>query len=306
MMVTRCPPGGWVTWFPAVLALLSVPPARLAAQAVCSAPHSSPVLASGQALRTLPPGAGWFQFSLFHQFSDRYFGTAGERRPFLAQGEVTTRSAYFTGAVGIVRGVDLWAQVPVLDVRYADQSGARDGSGPGDLRLAVRAGPELFGLSAPLALRAGLKLPGQEFPVDATLIPLSEGQRDWELSLESGSALGAVPLYVLGWIGYRWRELNADVNRKPGNERFAHLALGGRVRALQLEAAAEWVSGEPPVYLGLEVPASARRLVQLLPTASYDLGPGSVQVSGLMAIAGRNLPSGPGISAGYRVSWGGR
>jgi len=304
MIVTKCTPGGWIWWLPAIFGLLGATPFRLAAQAICSAPHSSPVLASGQALRTLPAGAGWFQISAFHQFSDRYFGIGGERRPFLAQGEVTTRSAYFTSAVGIVRGIDLWAQFPILDVRYADQTGARDGSGPGDPRLALRVGSELVGAEAPLALRAGLKLPGREFPVDATLIPLSEGQRDWEISLESGTALHGVPLYVLGWIGYRWRELNADADRKPGNERFAHLGIGGKVRALQLEAAAEWISGEAPRYLGLEVPTAARRLVQLQPTAAYDFGPGSVQITGLIPVAGRNLPAGPGISAGYRVSWG--
>jgi len=177
-------------------------------------------------------------------------------------------------------------------------------SGLGDPRLAVRVGSELFGASVPLALRAGLKLPGREFPVDATLIPLSEGQRDWELSLESGTALTGVPLYVMGWIGYRWRQLNAEVDRKPGNERFAHFGIGGKIRALQVEMAAEWVSGETPRYLGLELPTAARRLVQLQPTVAYDLGPGSVQFTGLIPVAGRNLPSGPGLSAGYRVNWG--
>ncbi|MBI2536113.1 MAG: hypothetical protein HYW06_03930 [Gemmatimonadetes bacterium] len=276
---------GWLRAWYATLGLVCGVPGALAAQAICSAPHSSPVLASGQALHTLPPGAGWFQVSAYHQVSDRYFGTGGERQPFLAQGEVTTRSAYFTGAVGIIRGIDLWAQFPILDVRYADQTGAREGSGLGDPRFSVRVGSDLIGVAVPL-------------------IPLSEGQRDWEISLESGTALQGVPLYVLGWIGYRWRQLNAEVDRKPGNERFAHLAAGGRVGAVQLEAAAEWVSGQAPRFLGVELPTAARRLVQLQPTLAYYVGPGSIELTGLIPVAGRNLPAGPGISAGYRVSWG--
>ncbi len=99
--------------------------AQLTAQALCSAPHSSPELAGGRGLRTLPQGSGWFQVSGLRQVSDRYFGTGGERRPFLAAGEVTTHALYLTAAVGVVPGVDLWAQLPVLAVRYADQSGQR-------------------------------------------------------------------------------------------------------------------------------------------------------------------------------------
>jgi hypothetical protein len=278
----------------------------LAAQALCSAPHSSPVLGGGQSLRTLGAGAGWIQVSAYHQVSNRYFGTEGERRPFLADGEVRTSSAYLTGALGLASGIDAWAQIPLHRVRYADQSGERLGAGRGDLRLSLRLSPELFGSGAPVLLRAGAKLPGSDFPVDATLIPLSEGQRDWEVSVESGTTFPGVPLYVLGWLGYRWREANHPLDRKPGDERFAHVAVGGQVGAAQAELAVEAMAARAPRYLGVELPTAARRLLQLQPTMAYGLGPGAFELTGLFPVAGRNLPAGAGVSAGYRLTWGAR
>lgn len=279
---------------------------QLAAQAICSAPHSSPVLATGRGLHTLPPGAGWIQLSGFRQVSDRYFGTGGERQAFLAAGQVRTTSVFLTGSAGLLRGVDAWLQVPVHQVRYADQSGERRALGVGDPRLSLRVMPALAGLDLPLALRAGLKLPGREFPVDATIIPLSEGQRDWELSLESGAGLGRLPLYVSGWVGYRWRELNGSVNRKPGNERFAHLAAGGHWSGVRGEVAVELLSGEAPRYLGVAVRSATRRLIQLTPSLASAAGPGALEFTALVPLAGRNLPSGAGLSAGYRLAWGPR
>jgi hypothetical protein len=165
-------------------------------------------------------------------------------------------------------------------------------------------GPELVGWRGPVLVRAGVKFPGSDFPVDATLIPLSEGQRDWELSLESGTAFPGTALYLLGWVGYRWREANVPLDRKPGDERFAHVAFGGHLGPTQAELAVEAMSALAPRYLGVELSTAARRLVQLQPTVSYAAGPGSLELTGLIPVAGRNLPAGPGVSVGYRLTWG--
>ena len=92
-------------------ALLS--PVALAAQAVCSAPHSSPTLAQSGSIETLPAGAGWLQISAYAQNADEFFNPLGDRQPFLAASEFTTRSAFVTGAVGVVEGLEIWAQAPI-------------------------------------------------------------------------------------------------------------------------------------------------------------------------------------------------
>jgi hypothetical protein len=281
-------------------------PAPVHPQAVCSAPHSSPVLAGGGSIETLAPRSGWLQASVYGQRSSEFFGTGGDRQPFLAGGRVRTRSLYVTAALGLFRGIDVWAQLPVHNVSYVDDGGSRERSGFGDPRLALRVGPELVGLGGvPLAIRAGVKLPGSQFPVDAAIIPLSEGQTDWELSVETGRAFTGLPLYLLAWAGYRWRGLNETADRKPGDEWFGHLAAGGPVGAFRWELAAEYLRGHPPRHLGFEVPASRRRLMQLQPTVARRVGPGDLEFTSQVPLVGRNLPSGPGFSLGYRIAWGG-
>jgi hypothetical protein len=285
-------------------ALLAGAPSELWGQAVCSAPHSSPTLAQSGAIRTLPAGAGWIQLSLYRQRSGDFYNPLGDRQPFLAQSEFLTRSVFVTGAVGLVEGLELWAQVPTHRLGVESQSGGSTSSGVGDVRVAARIGPELFGLEIPVAVRVGAKVPGSDFPVDATVLPLTEGQRDWEVSLESGRGFDDFPLYVSGWVGYRWRGENVAAARKPGNERFAHLAVGGSLGALSWEVGADGLWGTAPLASGILLSQDLRRLIQILPTLGYGVGPGRLEVTTQIPVSGRNLPFGVGLSVGYRTTWG--
>lgn len=286
--------------------LFAAAASEAAAQAVCSAPHSSPTLAQSGAIQTLPRGAGWMQLSVYGQHAGEFFDQTGQREPFSFTGaEFDTRSVFLTGAIGLMPGVEIWGQVPThrLSVGGGSSVGSTS-TGVGDLRAAVRISPELFGLDLPVAVRAGAKVPGSDFPVDATVIPLSEGQRDLEVSVESGTSIGELPLYVFGWVGYRWRAENVEAAREPGDERYAHLAVGGSLGELSWEVAADGLWGRSPLAQGIPLRSDRRRLLQLIPTVGYGLGPGRLEVTGQLPLAGRNLPAAYGVSAGYRVTWG--
>ncbi len=173
------------------------------------------------------------------------------------------------------------------------------------MRFALRLTPALFGSDAPVGLRLGGKTPGSTFDVDATVLPLTEGQRDFEVSLESGTALGFFPIYVAGWVGYRWRSLSDVRQYEPGDETFGHLAVGGAIRDLTLEVGADGLWGQAPTVLGLTLSdREARRLLQIVTTVGYPVGPGKIEVSGQIPLAGRNLPTGVGIGVSYRTTWG--
>lgn len=293
------------TFTPLALTLIGLAfPAPLAAQAVCSAPHSSPTLTQSGDLGTLPGGAGWAQLSLFQQRSREFFGPGGERRNFLADSEFLTRSVFLTAAVGIIDGLELWAQAPLHRLTVESAGGGARSTGLGDIRLATRLGPELFRWPLPLAVRVGVKFPGSDFPVDATVLPLTEGQWDGELSLESGHSLEGFPLYVVGWAGYRLRGENREAARKPGDEAFAHLAVGGMVRFVLWELGTDWLWGTAPEAQGLELPAEKRRLIQLVPTLGVTVAGGRFELTSQIPVTGRNLPAGVGLSLGYRVAWG--
>lgn len=282
-------------------------PAPLAAQAVCSAPHSAPTISQSGSIQTLPPWQGWLQATVFRQQTSEFFNPDGHEQALLANGEATTNSLFLTAAVGVARGVDLWAQLPVHRLRFQDATGVRSRTGLGDPRFAVRVSPAVFGFDdVPLALRGGVKLPGSRFPVDATLLPLTEGQHDWEVSLETGHAPADWPVYLVAWVGYRWRTENESIARKPGNERFAHLAVGGSAGAFSWEVGAEGLWGEPPRHLGLALESSRRKLILIQPTLGWQVGPGRLDVGGQMSVAGRNLATGTGLRVGYLLAWGAR
>jgi hypothetical protein len=209
-----------------------------------------------------------------------------------------------TGSVGLVEGIDLWAQMPIHSLDVTSDGGNSASSGVGDVRFAVRVTPQIFGLEAPVGLRFGAKFPASTFPVDATVLPLTEGQRDWEVSIESGTAFDFLPIYVAGWVGYRFRGLSQARFYEPGEETFGHLAVGGAVGELTLEVGADALWGKAPTASGLSLPGDARRLLQVVPTVGYPVGPGKVEVTGQIPLAGRNLPNGVGIAVSYRTTWG--
>lgn len=259
----------------------------------------------GGAQWTQPPGEAWTDLAVHHHDTTEEYGPGGEKQPFFADGHSITTSLYLTTAIGIVNGLDAWLQVPLHFFSFDDAAGDRQQTGLGDTRVYARLGSRLLGLPAvPIALRGGIKIPGSEFPVDPQVIPLSEGQVDWELILEVGHSFHPAPFYAMGWAGYRWRTENTEEHRKPGDERFAFLAIGGEIGSRFVwKLAGEGLWGLAPVVDGLEIPTASRRLIQIQPTAGVRAGPGVVQLGGRLPVSGRNMPAGPALVAGYFVPW---
>ena len=256
------------------------------------------------------PGKGWLQVSLYHHDTRDRFDTQGNVEPLFNEGgRSITTSLFLTGVVGVYRGVDVWGQLPIHRLAFNDVSATRESFGFGDPLLHVRVSPELFGITSPvpLAIRGGLKIPLGEFPVDSEIVPLTEGQRDWELMLELGHSFYPSPLYVMGWIGYRWRETNFEIDRKPGDETFAFFAVGGSRDKLSWKLSAEGIFGEQWISLtGVRIPLamSERELVQITPTVGWQIGQGSVELGARVPVAGQNLPAGPAIFLGYFTRFG--
>ena len=241
---------------------------------------------------------------MYGQRSRDSFDPVGDRRPFLANATFDVRSVFATAAVGVTEGVEVWAQAPIHRLTIAGDGGSSRTTGLGDVRAAVRISPALFDYEIPVAVRAGLKVPGRDFPVLATELPISEGQLDYEVSVESGWSGEDLPVYLVGWAGYRWRTRNEAVDYEPGDERFAHLAVGGQSGALSWEVGVDGLWGRTPFESGLFLPSASRRLIQLLPTLGTDVGPGRLEVTTPIPLTGRNVPAGVGVSLGYRTLWG--
>ena len=252
-----------------------------------------------------PPGHGWAQLSVYHHDTRTRFDATGRRDSlFNAEGRAVTTSAVLTAAVGLVRGVDAWLQVPYHRLAFDDVAADRRSVGFGDPRLQVRVGPAVFGRRFPVAVRGGVKLALGRFNRDAEIIPLSEGQRDYEVLVEIGHSFYPRPLYALAWAGYRWRGWNDEIDRKPGDERLGYVAAGGQVRGVVWKLAAEGLWGRPPRRRlpggpELTLALDRRRLIHLLPSLGCRLGPGVIEVGGRIPVAGRNMPAGAALVVGY-------
>ncbi len=253
------------------------------------------------------PGQGWVQVSLYHHDTrDRFDEERNVEPLFNEGGRSITSSLIVTGVMGLYRGVDVWGQLSIHRLAFNDVVADRESFGLGDPRLHLRIGPELFGLRSPIpvAIRGGVKLSVGDFPVDSEIVPLTEGQRDWELMLEVGHSWYPSPLYAIGWVGYRWRETNDRIERKPGDERFAYAAIGASYERLQWKLALESLWGKRWVsFTGIRIPLarSQRELVFVQPSLGWRFGPGVIELGGRFPVAGRNFPAGPALFMGYFV-----
>ena len=250
------------------------------------------------------PGEGWIDVTLYHQDTRELFWIDGERQEFFSEGHAVNTSLFFTVAGGILPGVDGWMQLPYHRLRYDDTAGERLRSGLGDSRFYLRASPlRLLGSSFPLSIRGGVKVPVGDFAVAADVIPLGDGQTDWELMLELGHSFHPLPLYVSGWVGYRWRKMNEESLQDFGDERFFLVQGGGEWRDFGAQVVVEGWDGATPIIEGIALPNAERRMLQLTPNVSYPVGPGEAKVGARLSLAGKNLPAGTALVLGYFTRW---
>lgn len=256
------------------------------------------------------PGTGWVKLQVAHQDTRERFDENGTVEPYFNEdARSITTTVRFSAAVGLWRGLDAWVDVPYHRLAFNDAVRDRLTTGIADPRLYLRVGPSLFGVDdwpVAVALRGGVKFPVGDFRLSAEQISLSQGQRDWELLLEVGKSLHPWPVYLMGWAGYRWREANTEIGRKPGDERLLYVAAGGSLDRLSWKLALDGQFGRPPVrrdFGGIELERDRQTLVQVIPTLGWSVGPGAVEAGVQWPLHGRNLPAGPVFTLGYFLNW---
>ncbi|MFB6248967.1 MAG: transporter [Salinibacter sp.] len=256
-----------------------------------------------------PPGTGWVKVQVAHQDARSKFNRNARLTPFDSENARSIRTAVrMTGAFGLWRGLDVWADIAYYRLAFNDVQANRLQTGVADPRLYLRAGPSLLGfpnLPFAVALRGGVKLPVGQFALDANTISISQGQRDWDLILEVGKSLHPWPVYVVVWGGYRWREENPETETKPGDERLFHVAVGGTAAPFTWKLAVDGLFGRPPVRtdFGLVLENDRRELVQVIPTVGWQVGPGTIEAGARIPVHGRRFPASPTFTLGYFLTW---
>ena len=264
------------------------------------------VLCSGPASAQWPAGQGgyWGKLSFFSHRTTEEFRANGEQRPFLNNDAVSLSRAVFADAlVGVTDRLDLWVQVPYFDLSFNDAIETRESSGFGDIRASARL--NLFNLrngAIPVSVRFTTKAPIAELTIDAEIIPLGEGQWDYEAWLETGISLWPLPAYSVLWLGYRWRTLNEETTRDPGDE-FTFLAeFGGTelVGGLGGKVVVDGLFGRPGRIQGIQLGTDDRRqILYVAPTALFNFNASTIlEVAVRIPLKGKNFPAGGPVSIG--------
>ena len=260
---------------------------------------------SGEAQWVEAPGEGWADLTTYHLDTRESYEFNGEVRDFFAEGHAISTSIFVTLAGGLLPGVDGWIQVPYHRLTYNDARDDRLRTGIGDTNFYLRTAPlHYFGIDFPLAVRGGVKVPVGEFAVDSEIIPLGDGQTDWEVMTEVGHSFYPFPAYVSGWVGYRWREPNEEAQRDFADEGFFLAQAGGNYGSVGFQLIVEGMkSVTTPVIEGIPLPNAERSILQITPKVSYEVGPGVVSAGARIPLGGKNLPAGTSLVVGYFTNW---
>lgn len=249
-------------------------------------------------------GAYWVKASFFHHRTTEEFRSDGEKRDFFAQDAVSRSNAYFFDAlVGVTDRLDVWLQVPYFDLSFDDAAAQRNSTGIGDVRVSARYNLlQLRDGSIPISARFTVKVPVADLTVDAEVIPVGEGQWDYEAWLESGISLWPLPLYSVVWLGYRWRTLNEETTREPGDEVTFLAELGGTewLGGLGGKVVVDGIFGRAGVIQGIALgPGDRREILYVAPTALYSFRPSTtLEVGVRIPVMGKNFPAGSPVQVG--------
>lgn len=246
----------------------------------------------------LDPGRVRIEAKLLHQDTrERYF-LDGQRIPYFFEGHNRTSAAYGDVVVGLPWRLEAALQGSVFRIEFDDLADQRRSTGLGDTRLALRRNL----LRGPLVITLGgrLKLPTGKFQNDAEVVPVGEGQYDYDFSLELGRSLWPRPGYLTGEVGYRFRSENRKTAVRPGHELFWSLEGGySPRRRLTVKLLARGVHGRESTAFELPIATLRRKAVYVEPGLILDLGGGrGVSVSVPFTVSGRNWPAGPVLSVG--------
>lgn len=238
-------------------------------------------------------GRVWVKSALFWQRTGQEFDAVGTRRERIDQGMSNSRAVFTDVIVGLHPRLDLWIQIPFLDLAYSSPTEDLHSRGFGDLRVWLRWQPIRLAASTPLALRVGAKAPLGFAPLDVTIVPLGEGQWDLEAFGEIGHSFWPAPVYAELWVGYRARFANATTLKDPGGE-YVFLLEGGvnpSARTL-LKATLDGFASRNWIVEGIETSTSRRILTLQLGGAVRVAGPMWVEAGGRLPLAGRTFPAG--------------
>ena len=259
---------------------------------------------------TLPKGKVWAKATYFQQNTDEWYLAspefigelfpAGTRRPYRFNGEYDSKTVFLEAFIGVTDRLDLGVQVPFFDQVFDDDTGLEPPSDSGfsDIRLFAK----LNALQKPLLVtfKGGVKIPTGDFVNEDGLIPVGEGQWDFDLIVQVARSFWPLPVYANIDVGYRIRLKNDEIFRDPGAEWLLNGEVGLNVTPrLLLATKVELLRGTAGTDFGFKNTSQIKRITYLSPTIMYNLRGGTTaELAYRFTINGRNFPAGKQLAIG--------
>ncbi|MCY3792461.1 MAG: transporter [Gemmatimonadetes bacterium] len=263
---------------------------------------------------TLQSGQLWGKLTYFQQQTQEWyvgkgrFGAPGTRARYDFDGQYESRAVFFESMYGVTDRLDLGLQVPYFDQSFANAAFAepRTDTGLSDIRALAKF--RLLAQPLVLALKAGVKVPTGEFKNEDGLIPVGEGQWDFDFVGQVGRSFWPLPLYGNIDLGYRVRTRNEQIDRDPGDEWFLNAEMGYQLlRQLMLLGKCEVLRSDPAIdFFGdFEIETGIKRITYLTPALLYAIGQRTtIEAAVRFSLNGRNFPAGRQFVLGVATTLG--
>jgi len=264
-----------------------------------------PTLAAAGAW-TLPQGTLWSKVTFFRQVADEWYiansefiggelHKPGDRRPYRFDGKYDSKAVFLEAFYGVTDRLDVGIQLPYFDQRFVDSTRDKPPTDAGFSDIRFFSKFRLLQQPVLFTLKSGVKLATGEFLNEDGLIPVGEGQRDYELSGQVGRSFWPLPAYANLDLGYRIRTKNKEIDRDPGDEWFLNAEIGYSLsRKLMAAIKVEALRGDPAVEFGIiENRSQIKRITYVVPTLIYRATDrAALEVGVRYSLNGRNFPAG--------------
>ena len=262
---------------------------------------------------TLPKGNLWSKITFLAQSTDEeYVSTGGAGRPpdisvqyqagdrarYRENGSYSSQAVFFDLFYGLTDRVDLGLAVPffrqefVTDALLIGFGGPRIASGFSDIRGFLKF--RLLKNPAVGTFKFGFKAPTGEFLNEEGIIPVGEGQWDFDFIFQLGRSFWPLPGYANLDVGYRARLKNDRIDRDPGDEWFFLGEVGySPLERLLVALKVEGIRGRPSRVFGLRLVRDVKRITYISPT--LIAGPFrnlNLEAALRISTSGRSFPAG--------------
>lgn len=292
---------------PMVLSLLPIPLHVLAATLCFSAP------VSGGAW-TFPKNTLWVKTVLMAQdTNDEYIGiprpnsVGGEKAPYLNDGNYSSRAVFVDAFYGLTDWLNVGLHLPYFSQTFDDtvlrsllNGEKQTTSGVSDMRGFIK----FRLLQGPIvtSMKIGIKAATGKFENRIGIIPVGEGQWDFDFVGQFGRSFWPIKGYVNVDFGYRLRTKNNKIDRDPGDEIFWIGEIGYQVhRKIMVAMKYEGTRGKSAKSLGLSFPDQAKRITYFTPVVMVGPFLDTISFEGQVrfSVNGRSFPAGAVFLFGF-------